>query len=75
MKSYLQGHAGFMIRCILNNFIFSNAIYKKGKTFTKKMHDLGITQNVQQYPKLLRLEELFMSFFYFKWIVSHKVFW
>ena len=36
MKSCLQGHVGFMIRCILNNFIFSNAIYKKGKTFTKK---------------------------------------
>ena len=24
-----------MIGCILNNFIFSKAIYKKGKTFTK----------------------------------------
>ena len=36
MKSCLLGHVGFMIRCILNNFIFSNAICKKGKTFRKK---------------------------------------
>ena len=29
MKSCLLGHVGFMIWCILNNFIFSNAICKK----------------------------------------------
>ena len=29
MKSCLLGQVGFMIRCILNNFIFSNAICKK----------------------------------------------
>ena len=29
MKSCLLGHVSFMIRCILKNFIFSNAICKK----------------------------------------------
>ena len=30
MKSCLLGHVSFIIWCILNNFIFSNAICKKG---------------------------------------------
>ena len=36
MKSCLLGHVGFMIRCILNNFIFSNAIFRvKGMLYSK----------------------------------------
>ena len=36
MKSCLLGHVGFMIWCILNNFIFSNAIYRKVQSAMKK---------------------------------------
>ena len=36
-------------------FHFFKRDLQKGQNFYKKMHDLGITQNVQQYPKLLRI--------------------
>ena len=36
MKSCLPGQVGLMIRCILNNFIFSNAIFRvKGNLYSK----------------------------------------
>ena len=36
MKSCLQGQVGFMIWCILNNFIFSNTIFRvKGMLYSK----------------------------------------
>ena len=36
-------------------FHFFKHDLQKGQNFYKKMHDLGIIQNIQQYPKLLRI--------------------
>ena len=55
MVDPVLGCVGFMIQCISNNFIFFKPDLQKGQNFYKEMHDLGIIQNVQQYPKLLRI--------------------
>ena len=47
--------------CLFNDsmnfkqFHFFKHDLQKGQNFYKKMHDLGIIQNIQQYPKLLRI--------------------
>ena len=50
LKSCLLGHVGFMIRCILNNLIFSTAICKKGHIFLKKiLAFLNLLHNTVQH--------------------------
>ena len=56
MKSCLLGHVGFMIRCILNNFIFSNKICKKGHR--KKIFFLAflnLLYNTVQHIKMINV--------------------
>ena len=70
MKSYFLRQVGFMIWCIFNDFIFKTRFTKRAKLLQKNAWP-------RHYPKrstvskiaLYFLEELFMMFFDFKWIV------